>query len=416
VRTYRELFAVAEFRALFASQLIAGCSMTMQSLALSVLVYSQTGSPFLAAAAYLGGYLPQAVGVVAFSSAADRLPPRALLVAADVTRAASYALLATGVLPVGLMLAVVLATGPVYGAVGGVRYLVLADMLPADGFILGRSALTIAAGGTQIAGFAFGGSMLAAFGPRPAMWIATGLAAAAALADRCGLAPRPGRGAGRASVPASWQGIGVLLADRRLRRLLACQWVPNGLIVGVEALYVPYAGQRAVVLFVASAAGMLAGDFALGRFVPATARPRLSLPLYLLLAGPYLGFAGHPGLPVAAVLVGVASLGYGGTLGLQQLFAEAVPPSGQGQAFSLAVAGQLSSQGAAASGSGALAEAVPTGVAMAITAGISILSSVVLLNKEETHGSYPFRLEHLDLRRARRRPRGRRPPGRGTRL
>jgi MFS family permease len=398
---YRRLFVVAEFRALFAAQLAAACGMTMQGLALSVLVYDRTRSPLLAAVAISGVYVPQAIGVMTLSSAADRLPPRLLLAGSDAVRAGSFVLLAAGVLPVWLMLAVVTAPGLLYGAVGGARYLLLTDILPGDGYILGRSALTIAVGGMQIAGYAVGGTVLAEVGPLPAMRIAAVLAAAAFCGDRFGLRARPAQGPGRVSLRASWQGNLALLADRRLGRLLLGQWIPNGLIVGVEALYVPYAGQRAAVLFIASAAGMLAGYYAVGR---ARSKPRLSLPLYLLLAAPYLVFITRPALPAAAAIAAVACTGYAGTLGLQQLFADAVPAAQRGQAFSLAAAGQLTSQGAAAWAGGALAELVPAGTAMAVLAGLSVLSSLVLIlpihTLEVSHETDPLRTEHPGLRRS----------------
>lgn len=378
VRTYRRLFAVAEFRALFAGQLLAGWAMTVQSLALSVLVYGRTGSPLLAAVAYLGGYVPQAIGVAVFSSVADRLPPRALVVGSDGLRAASFALLATGVLPVSAMLVVVMTCGLGYGAIGGVRFLVLAEMLPADGYALGRSALTMAIGGIQIVGYAIGGSLLAAAGPIPAMWIAATAAVGGAVVDRFGLRARRPLGTGRVTVRASWQASRALLANQRLRRLLMAQWIPNGLVVGAEVLFVPYAGPRAGTLFIASAAGMLAGDAVVGRWVPSALRPRLTLPLYLLLGVPYLAFATRPPLLLATVIVAFASLGYGGTLALQQLYADALAPAQRGHAFSLAAAGQLSAQGVTAWAAGALALALPVGGAMAVTAALSILASVVL--------------------------------------
>ncbi len=68
-------------------------------------------------------------------------------------------------------------------------------------------------------------------------------------------------------------------------------WVPNGLIVGCESLFVPYAPRHAGLLFAFAALGMLAGDTLAGRFVPARWRERLSAPLRLLLAAPYLVFA-----------------------------------------------------------------------------------------------------------------------------
>jgi MFS family permease len=379
VTTYRQLFGVREFRALFAAQLFGAGAMTAQGLALSVLIYSRTGSPLLAAVAYLGGYVPQAVGVAAFSSVADRVAPRSLLVGSDIVRAGSFALIATDMLPVAAVLAMIMACGLGYGAVGGVRYLILRDMLSADDYILGRSTLNVAVGGMQIVGYALSGTLLAFAGPVAALWTATAMAVIAAAGDRWGLRPRPARRVGRPSVTASWRANRLMFADRRLRRLLAAQWLPNGLIVGAEALYVPYAGHRAVFLFIAAAVGMLAGDLLVGRWVSAVRRPQLSTALYLLLAAPYVAFLAHPPIAIATALVAVASLGYGGTLGAQQLFADEVAPEQQGQAFSLASAGQLSTQGVAAWAAGGLAEAIPTGAAMAATAALSIVITLVVV-------------------------------------
>jgi hypothetical protein len=93
---------------------------------------------------------------------------------------------------------------------------------------------------------------------------------------------------------------------------------------------------------------------------------------------PYLAFATRPPLLPATAIVAFASLGYGGTLSLQQLFADALAPAQRGRAFSLAVAGQLSAQGVAAWAAGALALALPVGGAMAVTAALSIFASVAL--------------------------------------
>ena len=70
--TYRALFTVGEFRALFGAQaMVAG--QTMQMLALSTLVYARTASPLLAAVAYLAGFAPQALGAATLLSLADRV-------------------------------------------------------------------------------------------------------------------------------------------------------------------------------------------------------------------------------------------------------------------------------------------------------------------------------------------------------
>ena len=58
----------------------------------------------------------------------------------------------------------------------------------------------------------------------------------------------------------------ALLGSPVIRPLYLAMWVPNGLIVGCEALFVPFAGERAGYLFAVTAAGMLLGDVFVGRF------------------------------------------------------------------------------------------------------------------------------------------------------
>ena len=53
------------------------------------------------------------------------------------------------------------------------------------------------------------------------------------------------------------------------RPLLLALTIPNGLVAGCEALFVPYAGDAAAALFLAGAAGMLVGDVLVGRVLDA---------------------------------------------------------------------------------------------------------------------------------------------------
>jgi hypothetical protein len=61
-------------------------------------------------------------------------------------------------------------------------------------------------------------------------------------------------------------------------------WVPNGLVVGCESLFVSFAPEHAGLLFVCAALGMLVGDTLAGRVLPPRWRERLGVPLRLLLA------------------------------------------------------------------------------------------------------------------------------------
>jgi MFS family permease len=381
VITYRALFALREFRALFASSAISVAGKTMELLALSALVYAYTGSPLLAAIAYLGGFLPQALGALTLLSLADRLPPRAAMVGWRLVHATLIATFAVGILPIWAMLVLIMLTGLGDAVVGAIGSAVVVDVLPADAYVLGRSALNISVGAMQIVGFAAGGTLLALIGPTGAFWAAAGLGGVGAVIVQLGLRRRPPRTVGRASVATTWRGNRVLLGQRRLRNLLLAQWLPNGLIVGAEAMFVPYAGNAAGALFLAAAAGMLVGDVVIGRWTGPARRATLGFPLYALLAVPYLAFALRPGVVGAAGLVALASFGYAATLTVQERFVAEVPDDLLAQGLGLAGSGMLTMQAIGATAVGTVAELVTPAVAMTVAALGSLLATVLLFGR-----------------------------------
>jgi MFS family permease len=395
MRTYRQVFSIGEFRALFGGQVAIGAAMTIQALAVSVLIYRQTASPLLAAAAFLAGSLPQAIGAVALSGLADRLPARDVLVTTDLVRAAGFGLIAAGHLPVEAVLAVLMVSGVVLGALAGIRLVLMTRVLPGDAYVLGRSVLDTAGGGMQVAGYAIGGTLIALLGARRVMWFAFALAIIACLVDTRGLRRhRSSAGRRRADEP-TWRTTRRLMSGPLTRRLLLGQWVPNGLIVGAEALFVPYAPHRAAVLLITAAAGLLTGTVLVGRWVPSRWQGRASVPLYLLLALPYLAFAAAPPLPVAVALVAVSSIGYAGTFGIQQRLVTAVEPDELGQALALSSAGMLTCQGVAAYLAGAIAQLTAPSVAMAVMGAGSLLATVALLVRPVTRVRSPVAVAAL---------------------
>jgi MFS family permease len=378
--SYRDAVASGEFRALFVGRAAGAAAATMQQLAISVLIYARTGSPLLAVLAFAAGSLPQLLGAMTLMAAADRLPPRRLLAGWQLLRALAVALLATGVLPVWGALVLLLAAGACDGVAAGAGYALLADVLPGQ-YVLGRSILNMADGAMQIAGYGTGGVLIAALGPYQALWAATALTALAAAFYRCGLRRRASRIAdrGHASFRQTWHNNKMLLSGPRTRILLLAQWLPNGLIVGAEALYVPYAGRNAGILFTAAAAGMLAGDTIIGRWTTARQRARLTSPLYALLAAPYLAFLARPGPIEAAALVAAASFGYAACLGVQERFLQVVPGRISGHALGFAGAGMMTAQAMAIACAGALADVLPAGTVMALAGATSLLTTGFLL-------------------------------------
>ena len=159
---------------------------------------------------------------------------------------------------------------------------------------------------------------------------------------------------------------------------ISALWVPNGLIVGCESLFVSYAPRHAGLLFALAALGMLAGDTLAGRFVPHQWRERLGPPLRLLLAAPYLIFVLHPALPLAAAAVTLASVGYSATLLLQQRLMALTPDEMSGHALGLHSSGMLAMQGVGAAFAGAIAQLTSPSTAIAVMAAISVTVTLAL--------------------------------------
>ncbi|MEU0477635.1 MFS transporter [Streptosporangium sp. NPDC006013] len=407
--TYTEVFASGEFRVLFGSftLLVAGDQVKM--LALSALVYARTGSPGLSAAAYMLGFLPYAVGATFLLSLADRIRPRALMIAGELVRVVTCLLIAFAGLSVWAMLALVLVTGlfsPVFGAA---RMALLPDLLPGDAFVLGRSVLTVTSAGAQIGGLAVGGGILAATGPSGALAVTAALSVLAAVVLRFGLPDFPVRGAeaglpgertedgdlpageaehgsvrtekvsGRGAVWETLRVNRVLLADRRIRGLLLAQWLPVTFAVGGEAMLIPYLGSTAGYALAAASAGLAVGSFVVGRLVSPSGRERLAFPMAVASGLPLLVFALQPGLGGAALLVLLAAVALTAyELGLQRWFVEAVPEAIRGQAFGLASAGMMTGQALGAALVGVAAELTSPHMAIVLAGAAVVCCSLAL--------------------------------------
>lgn len=378
MRTYRQLFASPEFPPLFCTSLAQVAAQTVSGLALGTLIYSATGSPLLSALSMFGPSLAQVIGATTLMSAADLIRPRAAMAGLAVLFAVATAAQAVPGLPVAAAFGILFVVGVLASVGGGVRYGLLNEILPKEGYLIGRSVLNMAVGTMQICGYGLGGALLAALSPRVTLLVGAGLYLVAAAVARFGLSDRPQRAGGRPSVAQTWRNNAVLWASVPRRYVFLALWVPNGLIVGCESLFVALSPRHAGLLFASAAVGMLIGDITTGRFLPARWRRVLGAPLRLLLAVPYLVFAFHPGIPVAVVAVLLASIGYAASLLLQERLMALTPDDLSGQALGLQSAGTLTMQGVGAAVAGVLAQWSSPSVAMTIMAVASVLVTLSL--------------------------------------
>ncbi|MFH8794684.1 MFS transporter [Streptomyces sp. NPDC017941] len=427
---YRRVFAVPEFRAVFAAHALSLLGVVVSEIALTVLVYDLTGSPLLSALAFALGLLPYLVGGTLFAGIADRFAPRRVLVVCDLLCAGCAALMALPVTPVAGLLALrclIAAVAPVFN---GTRMATLTDVLgDGDLFVLGRSLLRMVSQSAVLVGFGLGGVLLTAVSPRGALAITVATFAASALLLRFGTRRRPagarasgggasgeggcgggapggdasgegasgggasGEGASGGGAPGpgvpqpalvrySLAGARDVLAHRRVRALLLLLWAPPMFAVAPEALAAPYAEQIGAgtagvgLLMCAMPIGTVAGEVYAGSALTSAARARIVLPLATTTLLPLLAYGCTPGLAWALPALVLAGAGSAYTLGLDRWFVDAVPPELRGRAMTVHTAGLMTLQGVGMALAGLAAEffAVST-----VVAGAGVLGTVCCL-------------------------------------
>ena len=73
---YGDALASREFRALLVSQAVSIAGTSIAAVALTILVYTRTGSAFLSSLTFALGFIPYVFGGGVLSSAVDRVRPR----------------------------------------------------------------------------------------------------------------------------------------------------------------------------------------------------------------------------------------------------------------------------------------------------------------------------------------------------
>ena len=377
--TFREVFAVGEFRALWSAELFSIMGDQLARVALSVLVFERTRSAGLTALTYALTYLPDLVGGPLLSGLADRHPRRAVMVVSDLVRAVLIAAMAVPGMPIaaiaGLLVVAQLANAPFASA----QAATLPQVLGGDRYVIGQTIRQITVQAAQLVGFAGGGGVVAWLGTSQALAIdsATFLLSAGLIGFGVRHRPAPRQGAedGTNSMLRQLRaGARIIWRDRRLRTLVGLAWLAGFGIVP-EGLAAPYAadigeGTLAVgLLLAAHPAGIVIGAFVLGRGFGPERRQRLIGPLAVLALLPLLGYALHPGLHAALGLLLLSGICTAYQVTASATFISLVPDSGRGQAFGLAGSGLIAAQGLGLLAGGVLVTILGSAATAIATAG-----------------------------------------------
>lgn len=370
------------YRTVFLTRALAIGADTLRTVALSVLVFTATGSALLGAMTFGASFLPQVVGGLVIGALPDLIRPRLLIVTGYSLEAAAATLLAVGGMPVWASLLLVAGIGCLAPVFNGTAGRLTADVLSGDAFVVGRGLFQLASSAAQIIGMAGGGLAIALIGPEPALLVTAGCHAVAALWARLALPdlPAPGRQGAGSLVRQSFDGARELLVDPVVRRLLFANWLPPAFVIGGESLLIPYAalshfpdGSAGAVL-ACIPVGMFLGNLVVTRALAPRTRERAVPLLAALLGLPLLAFAFELNALVAGALMIVLGAGFAFGVGLQGRFRDALPGDARGQAFGLLSTGLMTFQGVGPLVFGALTEVVPVGVAMAL-AGVATLGT-----------------------------------------
>ena len=385
--SYREVFAIREFRGLWFAQVISYAGDQFAQVAIAILVYRRTGSPLLTALAYALTYLPPIAGGPLLSGLADLFPRRRVMIICDVIRAGLVATMALPSMPFaglcGLLFFTVLLGAPFSSA----RSALLPDVLSGDKFVVGSAIGNISFQASQILGFVAGAAVVAALDPyRTLATDALSFVLSAVIVT--GWVKRqesPRRDPGKR--PSLWavsrEGVTMVFGNPVLRTLLLFGWLAGFCIVP-EGLAAPYAHSlhgNAVdvgLLMAAMPLGTVIGAFAFGRLVPPSGRVRMMGWLAMASCAPLIGSAFNP--PLWAVLVLWALAGAGGAyqLAAAAAFVQAVAPEGRARAFGLAQSGLLAVQGLGILAGGAAASVIGAPLAVGLAGLLGVCAAAIL--------------------------------------
>lgn len=271
----------------------------------------------------------------------------------------------------------------------------LAEVVLREQYALARSLMNITAGGMQILGYAVGAALLRWLASSGVFTISAAVTAFALLIVAATVRVRSVRITRRPGLAATWQTNRTLFAHRGVRALLVNLWVPNGLVVGCEALLLSYDAANAGLLLAAGSAGMLAGDLTVGRLLSYAQRRRSAFALRITLAAPVIPCAVHPPTLLLCQLLLVSGAGFAATLPLQERLLDLTPDALRGQVQGVESAGRMAWQGVGAVIGGGVALLVGPAHSIGLLALASLTITVATRDAVDRSRALPVGGNHV---------------------
>ena len=260
------MFAVSEFRALWFAYALSAGGDRLALVAMTLLVYARTKSPFLAAITFASGFVPYLLGGLFLSGLADRLPRRTVMVACDAARALLVGAMLLPHMSLGVLIALLYIVTVLQPPFDAARSAIVRDMMDASRYPLAMAVLQSTSRAVFVGGAALGGLVVALFGARPALaadaltFVGSGLLILLCTRARPAAASA-GASGGESPLAQLVGGVRLVFGDPALRTLIGLAWLAAFYEVP-EGLAAPYA---ASLKGGAVTAGLLIACLATGR-------------------------------------------------------------------------------------------------------------------------------------------------------
>ena len=385
--TFRDVFAVREFRALWFSEILSVAGDRLALVALTLLVFKHTGSSLLTAMAYAAGYLPWVIGGLFLGTVADRRPRRSVMVVCDIVRTVLIAAMAVPHVPIGVLVALLFAATMFAPPFESARAAITPDIVPGELYPLGAAVIQTTFLAGQVLGAVGGGLTVAFIGVRPALLIDAATFVLSALFIGLGIRSRPAATKPEGGQPSPLaqmrEGFGLLFGDQALRTLLLFGWLVAFYTIpeGVAAPYATSLGGGPIAIGLVLASTVFSTMIVTPLFTRLV-RPRRRLawmgPLAVLTCATLVLTALRPGLAASLVIFSLSAAFGVYQIAANTAFVVRVPNERRAQAFGIANMGVIVGQGAAFIAAGAAAEWVSPAVVIALGGGIGAVIGLVL--------------------------------------
>jgi len=369
--TFRDVFAVREFRSIFGAIALSWVGDYLAKAAVSALVFYKTDSAALSAATFALSYLPWLVGGPVLAALADRFPYRTVMITCDLIRMVTIGAVAIPGAPIEFMLAMLFLTSMANPPAQAARSALLPAILGRDKLVVGLALNSTVSQISQIGGYLVGAA-IAPFAPRLAILVDAITFGASAVLIWRGVTRRPASGTNerRHLLRETAAGFRLVFGTRVLRAIALVVFATSLFSIVPEGLAAAWAGDIAKtsagqgisqgIIMISGPVGFVLGSLLTSRLIPARIREPLIPGFGVLAALALVPALTTPGVTWVAVMAAVSGFATAGLLPTANgLFVQALPNGYRARAFGVMQTGLQVSQGVGVLVTGYLADIYP---------------------------------------------------------